>query len=47
LDTDFESFIYQINQNEASEEFTKSYLKDAEKFYTLVEQYRAKELVEA
>jgi sulfite reductase (ferredoxin) len=47
LDTDFESFIYQINQNEASEEFTKSYLKDAEKFYTLVDQYRAKELVEA
>ena len=47
LDTDFESFIYQINQNEASEEFTKSYLQDAEKFYTLVAQYRAKELVEA
>ncbi|MDG1805524.1 nitrite reductase [Flavicella sp.] len=47
LDTDFESFIYQINQNEASAEFAAKYLADAEKFYTLVDQYRAKELVEA
>ena len=47
LDTDFESFIYQINQNEASDEFAGKYLADAEKFYTLVDQYRAKELVEA
>jgi len=47
LGIDFESFIYQINQNEVSEEFTKSYLQDAEKFYTLVDQYRGKELVEA
>lgn len=47
LDTDFETFIYQINQNEASEEFTAMYLADAEKFYTLVDQYREKELVEA
>jgi sulfite reductase (ferredoxin) len=47
LGTDFEEFIYQINQNEASQEFATQYLKDAEKFYTLVDQYRQKELVEA
>jgi sulfite reductase (ferredoxin) len=47
LDTDFETFIYQLNQNEASEEFAAKYLADAEKFYTLVDQYRDQELVEA
>ncbi|WP_152286361.1 HEPN domain-containing protein [Flavicella marina] len=47
LDTDFESFIYQINKNEPSQEFAAKYLADAEKFYTLVDQYREKELVEA
>ncbi|MEI6866287.1 nitrite reductase [Flavicella sp.] len=47
LGADFESFVYQINQNEASLEFASSYLENAEKFYTLVEEYRGKELVEA
>lgn len=47
LDTDFESFIYEINKNEASVEFSAKYLADAEKFYALVDEYRQKELVEA
>jgi len=47
LDTDFESFIYEINKHKASEEFAAKYLNDAENFYTLVDQYRAVELVEA
>ena len=47
IDTDFESFIYQINKNDVSKEFALAYLKDAEKFYTLVDQYRQNELAEA
>lgn len=47
LGADFESFVYQINQNEASPEFASSYLENAEKFYMLVDEYRGKELVEA
>ncbi|ANW95054.1 nitrite reductase [Wenyingzhuangia fucanilytica] len=46
LGTDFESFIYQINQNEQSESFAKSYIEDAEKFYNLIDAYRAAELAE-
>ncbi|NJB83170.1 HEPN domain-containing protein [Wenyingzhuangia aestuarii] len=44
LGTDFESFIYQINQNEQSEDFAKSYIADADKFYNLVDTYRTAEL---
>lgn len=44
LGTDFESFIYQINENEQSQEFAKSYIADAEKFYDLVDAYRIAEL---
>ncbi|MGY5351629.1 nitrite reductase [Wenyingzhuangia sp. IMCC45533] len=46
LGTDFESFVYQINQNEQSEAFAKSYIADAEKFYNLVDAYRIAELAE-
>ncbi|NIJ44403.1 sulfite reductase (ferredoxin) [Wenyingzhuangia heitensis] len=46
LGTDFESFIYQINQNAQSEEFAKSYIADAEKFFGLIEAYRQAELAE-
>ncbi|MGY6648741.1 HEPN domain-containing protein [Wenyingzhuangia sp. IMCC45574] len=44
LGTDFESFVYQINKNEQSEEFAKAYIADAEKFLGLIEAYRAAEL---
>ncbi len=46
LGTDFESFIYQINQNEQSEAFANSYIADAEKFFNLIEGYREAELAE-
>ncbi|MDO3693541.1 HEPN domain-containing protein [Wenyingzhuangia sp. chi5] len=46
LGTDFESFVYQINQNAQSTEFAKSYIADADKFYNLVDAYRAAELAE-
>ena len=46
LGTDFESYIYQINQNAQSTEFAKSYIADADKFYNLVDTYRAAELAE-
>ncbi|GGF81072.1 HEPN domain-containing protein [Wenyingzhuangia marina] len=46
LGTDFESYIYQINQNAQSTEFAKSYIADADKFYNLVDAYRAAELAE-
>ncbi len=47
LGSDFEAFIYQINQNEPSEAFAKHYLAEADKFFNLVEEFRASELVEA
>ncbi len=47
LGVEFDKFIYQINQNEPSKEFAESYIKDAVKFYDLIEAYRAKELAEA
>ena len=43
----FETFIYQINQNEPSEAFAKHYLAEADKFFNLVEEFRTSELVEA
>ncbi|MDO6737973.1 HEPN domain-containing protein [Wenyingzhuangia sp. 2_MG-2023] len=46
LGIDFESFVYQINQNAQSTEFATSYIADADKFYNLVEAYRAAELAE-
>ncbi|WP_010136166.1 HEPN domain-containing protein [Ochrovirga pacifica] len=44
LGTDFEDFVYQINKNEQSEEFANAYIADADKFYNLVDAYRAAEL---
>ena len=46
LGADFETFVYQINQNEPSEAFSVHYLEQAEKFYKIVEAYRAAELTE-
>ena len=46
LGTDFETFVYQINQNEPSEAFAIHYLEQAEKFYKIVGAYRAAELTE-
>ncbi|MGB2129531.1 MAG: nitrite reductase [Flavicella sp.] len=47
LGVDFEDFVYQINKNEPSEAFAISYLEDANKFYELIESYRAAEVVNA
>jgi len=46
LGQDFESFVYQINQNEQSEGFATSFIADAEKFYRLIDAYRQAELAE-
>ncbi|MEN8764325.1 MAG: HEPN domain-containing protein [Wenyingzhuangia sp.] len=46
LGTDFESFIYRINQNEKSQEFAKLYIEEADKFYNLVDDYRTTALAE-
>ncbi|NER18822.1 HEPN domain-containing protein [Spongiivirga citrea] len=43
----FSDFVYQINQNEPSEDFANKYLKDAQAFYTKVDAFRQKELVHA
>ena len=47
LDQSFNALVYQINQNEPSESFAKSYLEDAVSFYQKVDGYRVKELVNA
>ena len=47
LDGSFEDFAYQINKNEPSESFAKSFLEDAKAFYEKVDGYRVKELVDA
>ncbi|MEM6735631.1 MAG: nitrite reductase [Bacteroidota bacterium] len=47
LETAFKDLIYQINQNEPSEGFAKSYLDDAISFYQKVDGFRVKELVDA
>lgn len=46
LGADFEEYIYQINKNEQSLAFATTYIADAEKFFNLVEAYRAAELAE-
>jgi sulfite reductase (ferredoxin) len=40
LDRSFSSIIYQIKENKASEKFASSYLSDAQKFYSLVDNLR-------
>ncbi len=44
LDKSFEEMALQLNRNEPSESFAKSYLQDAEAFLNKVEAYRAAEL---
>lgn len=42
LETSFSEFIYQINKNEPTQEFSQNYLKDAQFFYTKVDEFRTK-----
>jgi sulfite reductase (ferredoxin) len=44
LKSTFRDLVYQINQNEPSEAFAKSYIKDATAFFEAIELYRAKDL---
>jgi len=45
LKSTFRELVYQINQNEPSEVFAKSYIQDATAFFEAIELYRAKDLV--
>ena len=47
LDSTFKDLVYQINQNEPSEDFAKKYIQEAITFFTNLETYRAKDLVDA
>ncbi len=40
LASDFESYVYQMNQNEPNQDFAQSYLEDAQKFIDQVTHYR-------
>ncbi len=42
IDRSFSSIIYQIKKNNASEKFAISYLNDAQKFYSLIDNLRLK-----
>jgi len=42
LETSFSKFIYQINKNEPTQEFSQNYLKDAQFFYTKADEFRTK-----
>ena len=44
LKSTFRDLVYQINQNEPSEAFAKSYIQDATAFFEAIELYRAKDL---
>jgi sulfite reductase (ferredoxin) len=44
LKSTFRDLVYQINQNEPSEAFAKSYIEDATVFFEAIELYRAKDL---
>lgn len=44
LKSTFRELVYQINQNEPSEVFAKSYIQDATAFFEAIELYRAKDL---
>lgn len=46
LKTKFEDLVLQLNKNEPTEAFAKSYLEDAKGFLRSVEQFRNQELVE-
>ena len=44
LKATFKELVYQINQNEPSEAFAKSYIQEATAFFEAIELYRAKDL---
>lgn len=44
LKSTFKELVYQINQNEPSEAFAKSYIQDAKTFFETIESYREKDL---
>ena len=44
LTSDFESYVYQINQNEPTRDFAESYLEDAEKFMEQIQKYREQQV---
>ena len=46
LKSTFRDLVYQINQNEPSEAFAKSYIQDATAFFEAIELYRAKDLAD-
>jgi len=45
LKSTFKDLVYQINQNEPSEEFAAKYIQQATAFFEAIEAYRAKELI--
>jgi sulfite reductase (ferredoxin) len=47
LNSTFRDLVYQINQNEPSEEFAKNYIQQATDFFQKLETYRAKDLANA
>ncbi len=47
LQCGFEDLVLQLNKNEPSQAFSKSYLEDAKNFLESVEAYRKQELIEA
>jgi sulfite reductase (ferredoxin) len=47
LDGSFENLVLQLNQNEPTETFAKSYLEDAKAFLQNIEAFRNQELQEA
>ena len=44
LKSTFRDLVYQINQNEPSEDFAIKYIQDATTFFKIIESYRAKDL---
>ena len=44
LKSNFKDLVYQINQNEPSEEFARRYIQEATAFFETIELYRAKDL---
>ncbi|MEZ7516347.1 nitrite reductase [Flavobacterium frigidarium] len=47
LDSTFKDLVYQINQNEPTEAFSKKYIQEAITFFTDLETYRAKDIANA
>jgi sulfite reductase (ferredoxin) len=45
FETDFESLVFQINQNEPGKEFAENYLYDAKDFLSKAKSYRESEVI--